>query len=93
MQEEKRPLTGTPGRPPQGGRKGLEMTQRQGNFTQGKVSRNIIRLGLPIMLAELVHVLYNIVDRMYIGRMPENGTTALTGLDADFISRSMWLRI
>ena len=84
MQGEKRPLTGTPGRPPQDGRKGLEMTQRQGNFTQGKVSRNIVRLGLPIMLAELVHVLYNIVDRMYIGRMPENGTTALTGLGVCF---------
>ena len=36
------------------------------------------------MLAELVHVLYNIVDRMYIGRMPENGTTALTGLGVCF---------
>ena len=43
-----------------------------------------MRLGLPIMLAELVHVLYNIVDRMYIGRMPENGTTALTGLGVCF---------
>ena len=48
------------------------MTQRKGDFAQGKVSRIILRLGLPMMLAELVHVLYNIVDRMYIGRMPEN---------------------
>ena len=56
----------------------------KGDFSQGKVSRLIVRLGLPIMLAELVHVLYNVVDRMYIGRMPENGTLALTGLGVSF---------
>ena len=60
------------------------MTERKGDFSQGKVSRLIVRLGLPIMLAELVHVLYNVVDRMYIGRMPENGTLALTGLGVSF---------
>ena len=38
----------------------------------------------PMMLAELVHVLYNIVDRMYIGHMPEGGTLALTGLGICF---------
>jgi len=37
-----------------------------------------------MMLAELVHVLYNIVDRMYIGRIPESGTIALTGLGISF---------
>ncbi|WP_423773914.1 MATE family efflux transporter [Angelakisella massiliensis] len=31
-------------------------------------------------LAQLVNVLYNVVDRMYIGRIPENATLALTGL-------------
>ena len=60
------------------------MTARKGDFSQGKVSRNILRLGLPMMLAELVHVLYNIVDRMYIGHMPEGGTVALTGLGICF---------
>ena len=60
------------------------MAARKGDFSQGKVSRNILRLGLPMMLAELVHVLYNIVDRMYIGHMPEAGTIALTGLGISF---------
>ena len=60
------------------------MTVRKGDFSQGKVSRNILRLGLPMMLAELVHVLYNIVDRMYIGHMPGSGTVALTGLGICF---------
>ena len=60
------------------------MAQKSGDFSQGKVSSIIIRLGLPIMLAELVHVLYNIVDRMYIGHMGEGGTLALTGLGVCF---------
>ena len=60
------------------------MTLYKGDFTRGRVSGNILRLGLPMMLAELIHVLYNIVDRMYIGRMPENGTIALTGLGICF---------
>ena len=60
------------------------MTLRKGDFSRGKVSGNILRLGLPMMLAELVHVLYSIVDRMYIGRMPGDGTIALTGLGVCF---------
>ena len=56
----------------------------KGDFSKGPVSGSILRLGLPIMLAELVHVLYNIVDRMYIGHMGEDGTLALTGLGISF---------
>ena len=60
------------------------MASATGDFSRGKVSLVILRLGLPMMLAELVHVLYNIVDRMYIGHMPEGGTLALTGLGICF---------
>ena len=60
------------------------MPQLKGDFSKGKVSHNILRLGMPIMLAELVNVLYNIVDRMYIGRMPQIGTPALAGLSVCF---------
>lgn len=60
------------------------MAAAKGDFSQGKVSALIVRLGLPIMLAELVHVLYNIVDRMYIGHMENGGTEALTGLGVCF---------
>ncbi len=55
-----------------------------GDFSRGRVSRVILRIGLPMMLAELVHVLYNIVDRMFIGHMPDGGTLALTGLGICF---------
>ena len=60
------------------------MAAPKGDFSKGKVSALIVKLGLPIMLAELVHVLYNIVDRMYIGHIDEVGTTALTGLGVCF---------
>ena len=56
----------------------------RGDFSRGKVSGVILRLSLPIILAELIHVLYNIVDRMYIGHMAEGGTAALTGLGVCF---------
>ena len=56
----------------------------RGDFSHGRVSAIIVRLGLPLMLAELVHVLYNIVDRVYIGHMADGGTLALTGLGVCF---------
>lgn len=40
----------------------------------------IFQLALPGILAQLINVLYNMVDRMYIGHMPGDGATALTGL-------------
>ena len=40
----------------------------------------IIHMAIPMMLAELVNVLYSIVDRMYIGHIPFAGDIALTGL-------------
>ena len=60
------------------------MADTAGDFSRGRVSLVILRLGLPMMLAELVNVLYNIVDRMYIGHMAEGGTLALTGLGICF---------
>ena len=50
------------------------------DFSQGKVSRRIIAQAVPLTLAQLVQLLYNIVDRIYIGHMPENGDLALTGV-------------
>lgn len=60
------------------------MASVTGDFSKGKVSLVILKLGMPMMLAELVHVLYNIVDRMYIGHMPVGGTLALTRLGICF---------
>jgi putative MATE family efflux protein len=50
------------------------------DFTKGSVVQNILGLAVPITLAQLINVLYNVVDRIYIGRMPENATLSMTGL-------------
>ena len=54
------------------------------DFSQGSVASNIVRLAVPMTLAQLGNVLYNIVDRIYIGRMGADATQALTGLGVCF---------
>ena len=50
------------------------------DFSKGSIVKAILNLAVPMTLAQLINVLYNIVDRIYIGRIPENATLALTGL-------------
>lgn len=50
------------------------------DFSKGSIVSAILSLALPMTTAQLINVLYNIVDRIYIGRIPENATLALTGL-------------
>ena len=52
----------------------------ENDFSKGSVVRNILNMALPMTLAQLVNVLYNIVDRIYIGRLPADSASALTGL-------------
>lgn len=54
--------------------------ESQNDFSQGSVVRNILTLAVPMTLAQLINVLYNIVDRIYIGRIPEQATLSMTGL-------------
>ena len=54
------------------------------DFSQGSVAGNILRLALPMTVAQLINVLYSVVDRMYIGRLPDAAGNALTGLGLTF---------
>lgn len=45
-----------------------------------KVGKLIFKLAIPTIIAQIVNLLYNIVDRIYIGHIPEVGKTALTGV-------------
>lgn len=54
------------------------------DFGKGNVAGLIIRQALPLMLSSFVQLLYNIVDRIYIGHIPGEGTDALTGLGLTF---------
>lgn len=56
----------------------------QTDFSTGSVYRNIMEVAVPMIFAQLLNLLYNIVDRIFIGRIPEVGATALTGVGLCF---------
>ena len=49
-----------------------------------KILKLMLQLALPSVLAQIVNVLYNIIDRIYIGRIPGVGAAALTGVGVTF---------
>ncbi len=57
---------------------------KQNDFSQGKVWKNILLQAVPLTVAQLVQLLYNIVDRIYIGHLPGTGNLALTGIGLTF---------
>ena len=60
------------------------MAKRENDLGRDSVGRLLVRLAVPSVTAQLVNALYNIVDRMYIGHIPEVGDLALTGLGVCF---------
>lgn len=46
----------------------------------GSIGKWMVQLAVPAILGQLVNMLYNIVDRIYIGHIPEIGADALTGV-------------
>ena len=47
------------------------------DFENGNIVSNILKAALPMLVAQIMSLLYNIVDRVYIARIPDVGTTAL----------------
>jgi putative MATE family efflux protein len=58
----------------------VKQTPGGDNFAEGSVRGHILRLAGPMTVAQVVNLLYSIVDRMYLGRMPDAGSLALTGV-------------
>lgn len=52
----------------------------ENNLDTDQIRGLVWRLAIPSMLAQFVNVLYSIVDRMYIGNIPETGATALAAV-------------
>ena len=46
----------------------------------GSIPKLLAQLAIPAVVAQVVNLLYNIVDRIYIGHMAEVGAVALTGV-------------
>ncbi len=57
---------------------------KQIDFAGGKISHSILQAALPMLVAQLLNLLYNIVDRIYIARIPDIGTAALGGVGICF---------
>ena len=53
---------------------------RKTGLRVGSVSAAILRLAIPMTFAQLINVLYSVVDRIYIGHLPHTSTEALTGI-------------
>lgn len=54
------------------------------DFSTGSVKRQIVTQAVPLTVAQVVQLLYNVVDRIYIGHLPQVGDMALTGLGVTF---------
>lgn len=65
------------------------MTEQKHDFGTGSVERNIINMAVPMTVAQVLNLLYNLVDRMYIGHIPRASSLALTGVGITFPVISM----
>ena len=54
--------------------------RKQQDMGTGSIPKLLAQLAIPAVVAQVVNLLYNIVDRIYIGHMPEIGAQALTGV-------------
>ena len=54
----------------------LAHTRDGADLGRDPVRRLLFQLALPCILAQLINLLYNLVDRMYIGHIPQEGPTA-----------------
>ena len=61
-----------------------EKQNRTADLGRDPVGPLLVRLALPTICAQVVNLLYNIVDRIYIGHIPETGAAALTGMGVTF---------
>ena len=56
------------------------ISDKNNMMAHGSVPKTFAKLAVPAIIAQVVNLLYNIVDRIYIGHIPEVGGSALTGL-------------
>ena len=57
---------------------------KQVDFKNGRILSNVMQSMIPMLAAQVLNLLYSIVDRIYIGRIPGTGTAALGGIGLCF---------
>ncbi|MGN0660859.1 MAG: MATE family efflux transporter, partial [Oscillospiraceae bacterium] len=60
------------------------MSKKRIDFAADGTRKSILSLALPMMVAQLLSLMYNITDRIYIGNLPLNGEFALGGVGICF---------
>ena len=50
----------------------------------GSIGKLMLKMAIPTIIAQIINMLYNVVDRMYIGHIPDVGGIALTGVGVTF---------
>ena len=58
----------------------MQNNNQTNEMATGSIPKLFFKLAIPAVVAQLVNLLYNIVDRIYIGHIPEVGASALTGV-------------
>ena len=61
-----------------------EIAKSRNDFSKGPVWKSIILQAVPLTIAQLVQLLYNVIDRIYIGHMGNGNSIALTGVGLTF---------
>ncbi|MCM1244761.1 MAG: MATE family efflux transporter [Roseburia sp.] len=56
------------------------MESREEKLGKAPIVRLIMSMGIPTLIAQIINLLYNIIDRIYIGHIPDVGAIALTGV-------------
>lgn len=58
----------------------MGMAEKGKSLGEGNLNKMMFKMALPTIVAQIINILYNIVDRIYIGHIPGAGADALTGI-------------
>ncbi|MBP1755899.1 MAG: efflux family protein [Firmicutes bacterium] len=60
------------------------MNEKSNKLAERSIGKLLVEMAIPAILAQIVNILYNIIDRIYIGHISQIGATALTGVGVTF---------
>ena len=58
----------------------MKSTEAHLDLAKGNIKKLVIQTAVPMVIAQIVSMLYNIVDRIFVGRIPDIGAVALGGI-------------
>lgn len=60
------------------------MTLTDDELGSKPIGKLMVKMAIPSVIAQLINILYNVVDRIYIGHIPNTSAHALTGVGVTF---------